>query len=246
MRRLLATALTTAVLAAGAALAGPAPAASAASGHDRRIVTHVVRAGDTPSGLAVRYHAWTAELIARNHLGGRHLRVGERIEIPVVVSAARKAHRQQHSGGHRGGHVRSLPDLPRAQVRRMIVRQADRAGVDPHLALAVAWQESGWQMDVISSAGAIGPMQVLPSTADWMEQYVGHRLQPRKLRGNAITGTTLLRVLRQHTGSTRHQVAAYYQGLGAVQRHGLYDETRPYVRNVLALRRMLERGQPLG
>ncbi len=53
-------------------------------------------------------------------------------------------------------------------MRRVVVRIARQHGVDPHLALAVAWQESGWQQRRISSAGAIGVMQVLPGTARWM------------------------------------------------------------------------------
>ena len=131
-------------------------------------------------------------------------------------------------------------------MRREITRQSRRAGIDPNLALAVAWQESGWQMDVISSAGAIGAMQVLRTTADWMEGYTGHGIRVRRLRGNAIAGTTLLRVLGENTGSQRHQIAAYYQGLGAVQRHGLYDETVPYVANVRAIKKRLDRGLPPG
>lgn len=234
MRTLLATALTAAVTLAGAALA---PAAQAhGDHHDRRIVDYTVRSGDTPSSLAVRFHAWTDELIARN---GSVLRVGERIEIPVVVSAERKARTTRAPS--RTAH---LPDPSRAQVRRAITRHAHNVGVDPNLALAVAWQESGWQMDVISPAGAIGAMQVLRTTADWMEGYTGHSIRLRKLLGNAIAGTTLLRVLRENTGSQRHQIAANYQGLGAVQRHGLYDETVPYVDNVQAIKKRLDRGLP--
>ncbi len=45
-----------------------------------------MKPGDTATGLAVRFHAWTAELMSHNHLdsSGR-LRVGQRIEIPVVT-----------------------------------------------------------------------------------------------------------------------------------------------------------------
>jgi hypothetical protein len=39
-------------------------------------------------------------------------------------------------------------------------------------------------------------------------------------------------------------VGAYYQGLGAVRRHGLYDDTRAYVDNVLAIKHRLEAGRP--
>jgi hypothetical protein len=38
-------------------------------------------------------------------------------------------------------------------------------------------------------------------------------------------------------------VAGYYQGLAGVRRHGMYDDTRRYVANVLALRRQFERGR---
>jgi hypothetical protein len=54
-------------------------------------------------------------------------------------------------------------------------------------------------------------------------------------------GVRLIDVLRGET-SERRAVAAYYQGLGAVQRHGLYPSTKVYVRNVLALRHRLRHG----
>ena len=88
---------------------------SAASAADdvpagRRIVDHTVRAGETATGLAVRYHAWTAELIRRNHLGsGGGLVVGQRLEIPVVVAALphRRADRRvtHHTPRHATHHA---------------------------------------------------------------------------------------------------------------------------------------------
>jgi soluble lytic murein transglycosylase-like protein len=246
----------------GAALVlGSAPA-GAASGEPsgRRIVDHRVRPGDTATGLAVRFHAWTSELIAHNDLGpdGR-MRVGQRIEIPVVVAALpgrghhaarperRPADTRQHqpraAGASRTPNHQGDPS--RATVRRVVATTAARHGVDPQLALAVSWQESGWQMDRLSSAGAIGAMQVLPSTAAWMSMYAGRRLHPRRLADNATTGVRLLGVLRSETTSRRRAVAAYYQGLGAVRSHGLYGETHAYVDNVVALKRRLEAGLPL-
>src|SRR4051794_21935648 len=63
-------------------------------GHpDRRLVTHVVAPGDTATGLATRFHAWTRELVALNRLDrAGTLRVGERVRIPIVVSAVHRAH----------------------------------------------------------------------------------------------------------------------------------------------------------
>ena len=136
------------------------------------------------------------------------------------------------------------PDGDREKVRRVIAGAARNHGVDPQLALAIAWQESGWQMGVVSDARAIGAMQVLPATGRWMEQYAERDLDLRRLGDNAKAGVLLLRVLARHTQRRTHKIAAYYQGLGAVRRHGLYDETRVYVRNVEAIKRRLEEGRP--
>ena len=61
----------------------------------------------------------------------------------------------------------------------------------------------------------------------------------------ALTAGITMSVLGSETSNRRRAVAAYYQGLGAVRSHGLYGETRPYVANVLALKRRLEAGLPL-
>jgi soluble lytic murein transglycosylase-like protein len=136
------------------------------------------------------------------------------------------------------------PDPEREKVRRVVAGAARNHGVDPHLALAVSWQESGWQMGVVSHARAIGAMQVLPSTGRWMEDYAGRPLDLRRLGDNARAGVLLLDVLSRHTQRRTHQIGAYYQGLGAVRRHGLYDETRAYVSNVEAIKHRLEAGRP--
>lgn len=212
-------------------------------GH-RDLTPHVVRPGDTATGLATRFHAWTEELISHNHLGrSAALRVGQRIEIPVVVRRGDGPEASTPAKDQQTGGSTYHPGPSRERVRRVIRRVAERRGVDPQLALAVSWQEAGWQMHHVSSAGAIGAMQVLPSTGRWMETYAGRDLRLRRLRDNAAAGVLLLGVLRDHTPTRRQQVAAYYQGLGAVQRHGVYEVSRPYVDNVLAIKRALEGGE---
>jgi soluble lytic murein transglycosylase-like protein len=225
-------------------------------GHpDRALVDHVVRPGDTATGLATRYHAWTRELRALNRLDrAATLRVGERIRIPVVLSALPHHRKPATSPGAPAPH-QSSPRQPspshvtgvrtqgwrhwrmsRAAVKRAIAREAVRRGVPVALAQAVGWQESGWHQPVRSPAGALGVMQVLPPTGLWMSLYAGRPLDLRDTHDNITAGVTLLRVLLDETRSTRRAVAAYYQGLGAVRRHGLYPSTRQYVASVLALR----------
>ena len=216
-------------------LATPAHADHERLPSDRTLVSYVVEPGDTVSGLAVELHAWTAEIVSHNHLGRNGaLEVGQRIEIPVV--------------GKTGGSTRTTmwqhPDGDREKVRRVVAGAARHHGVDPQLALAVSWQESGWQMGLVSHADAVGAMQVLPSTGRWMEHYAGRPLELEKLGDNAAAGVLLLKVLARHTHRRTHKIGAYYQGLGAVRRHGLYDETRTYVANVEAIKRRLEAGRP--
>jgi hypothetical protein len=77
-----------------------------------------------------------------------------------------------------------------------------------------------------------------------MEHYAGRRLDLHRLGDNARAGVLLLRVLASHTHRRTHKIGAYYQGLGAVRRHGLYEETRAYVADVEAIKRRLEDGRP--
>lgn len=215
----------------------------------RRVVRYTVRPGDTPSGLAVRFHAWTAEVIARN---GPVLRVGERVEIPVVPEAERRTSATPRAATPRRPaaprrtaapprHRAATATPARSEVRRVITRTARHFGVDPSLALAVSWQESGWQMGRVSGAGAVGAMQVLPATGRWMEGVVGRPLDLRTLEDNATAGVALLDVLLAEA-PRRRAVAGYYQGLAGVRRHGMYDDTRRYVANVTALQRRFAAG----
>ena len=223
-------------------------------GHpDRSLVRHVVRRGDTATTLAVRYHAWTAELVALNHLGARGaLRVGQVIRIPVVVSATR-AHTH-----HEKSHAKKKPpllvrattppkgwrgtELSRTQVRDLVARMARHYGVPPRLALAIAWQESGWQQRRVSSTGAIGVMQVMPGTGRWMRWYAGRELRLRDAHDNIQAGVLTLRTLRARTKRDVTAIAAYYQGLRSVRHVGWLADTRLYVRAVLAHERRLAHG----
>lgn len=219
-----------------ASVAGPAHADHERVPAGRTLVPYVVEPGDTVSGIAVQLRAWTAEIVAHNHLGRTGaLQVGQRLEIPVVG-------KQSHAGSPTT--MWQHPDPEREKVRRVVAGAARNHGVDPQLALAVSWQESGWQMGVVSPARAIGAMQVLPSTGRWMEDYAGRRLDLRRLGDNATAGVLLLDVLSRYTQRRTHKIGAYYQGLGAVRQHGLYDETKAYVDNVEAIKQRLEAGRP--
>jgi soluble lytic murein transglycosylase-like protein len=104
-------------------------------------------------------------------------------------------------------------------------------------ALAVAWHESGWRPGVVSSAGAVGVMQLTPPTADWVgASMLGQRVDLYDARSNVQAGITLLKhYLARYNGDRSLVLAAYYQGQTAADRYGVYAMTRPYIASILAL-----------
>jgi soluble lytic murein transglycosylase-like protein len=108
--------------------------------------------------------------------------------------------------------------------------------VDPKLARALAWMESGFQQDVVSSVGAIGVMQLLPETWEFVDTVLLGTRTPRTYEGNVRAGVRYLRwQLDQFDGNVRLALAGWYQGARAVRERGLYNETKEFVRIVLAL-----------
>lgn len=119
--------------------------------------------------------------------------------------------------------------------RPEIEREAARAGIDPLLVVSVMREESGFTPKALSRAGAVGLMQLMPHTAQW----VAHRLREpvgdlEEPRTNIHLGASYLGYLDRHyDGDLVRVLAAYNGGLGNVQRwHDLseaYPETRRYV-----------------
>jgi len=231
-------------------------------GHrDRILVAHRVKRGETVYSIAARYHAWTRELAELNHRG--HLRVGQRIRVPIVVSVMRRAEAvalkrairaasaTPRKATHHSRHLTARQmvaagwrdwTMSRRQVRGLIVKTANRHGVSPALALAIGWQESGWHQPLISDAGAIGVMQLLPGTATWMSNYAGRHLNARSTPDNVLAGVLFLKYLRGLAGPhhTTQVIAGYYQGVTAIGRKPRwYDDTKRYVHSVTAIYRRL-------
>jgi hypothetical protein len=79
-------------------------------------------------------------------------------------------------------------------------------------------------------------MQVIPSGGQWASGLVGRRLDLLRTTDNITAGVVMLRSLGRSTNTMEKAVAAYYQGLAALQKHGMYSDTKLYVRNVMLLR----------
>ena len=116
-----------------------------------------------------------------------------------------------------------------------IQQAAQKYGVDPKLVSAVAEVESGFNPKAVSSAGAVGIMQLMPDTAASLG------VNPYDARQNIEGGTHYLRqLLDAFHGDIRQAVAAYNAGPQAVRDYGgvpPYGETQTYVDSVLDLYR---------
>jgi LysM repeat protein len=181
---------------------------------------HRVRRGDTLSALAERFGTTVAELEQANGLGGDLITIGQRLRIPAFGAEA------------------AWPDehVAATRVRDLLGRYAQRAGVSPSLARAVAWMESGFQPNVRSSAGAWGVMQVLPETWDYAELALLGGPVRHDTAGNIRVGTAYLaELLRRYDGNVRLALAAYYQGPEALRRWGVLPSSEHYATTILAL-----------
>ena len=205
--------------------------------------SYVVRPNDNLTTVARRLRTTVADLVARNHLRRTTIFIGQRLGYaaavaPAPVPTAAPAHlgpAGRSAAQHRAVlATRAVPS--KAAVRALIVRAARRHGVAPDLALAVAYQESGFQQQVVSPVDAVGVMQVLPSTARSLGQAHGRRFDLLKASDNVEAGVLLLDDLLRATGSWQAAMAGYYQGLGSVHAQGLLPQTYAYIRNVGFLR----------
>jgi LysM repeat protein len=211
-------------------VAGPATLTSFGHGRNTPVlaritaspVAYVVRPGDTLTEIAAKHKTTVSALVTANGLDSPNLVVeGAKLRLPAAVASAAATPAQS---------------LSHSTVRGYVDKWAQHYGIPVNLARALAWQESGFQVDVTSSVGAWGPMQVMPDTWTFVETVLLGRTVPRTGEGGVQVGMALLRhLLRRFDGDQRLAVAAWYQGERAVRERGLYDETKTFVANVLAL-----------
>jgi LysM repeat protein len=235
------------------AVPGAAPAAVAATASPTSVPTtittrtsYTVARGDTISGIAAKYGTTVAAIQSANGLkSASFIRIGQVLSVPVTATAIPLVG-NSFAGRTYPAAVVAAANANRAtllaigvptkdQMRGLVVTTAKAMGVDPALALAVAYQESGFDQSQVSPANAIGTMQVIPSSGQWASDLVGRQLNLLDPRDNVTAGVVILRALKRTSPDLPTAIAGYYQGATSVQQNGMFSDTRQYVANVRAL-----------
>lgn len=215
----------------------PAQPAQAPAG-----LSHVVASGETLTSIAARYGTTIAAIAAANGIPNpSFIRTGTSLVIPQPAAAAPAPAEPAPAPGYAlmPANLREIV-AQRAAVGELIRAEAQAIGLPPALAMAVAWQESGWQQGLTSSAGAIGIMQLLPATGDWVAgSMLGSPVDVRDAQSNVRAGVRLLKHYHDRYGGDRARIlAAYYQGQFALETDGIYPVSWPYIDAVVALEAM--------
>ena len=216
--------------------ASPATAPASSGSGPGPLGGYTVRPGDSLGQLAASSGVPAADIAAMNGLDPAGvLLVGTVLKLPTGAPApARSAEPAPAPVVPAADPVPTATRVGASDIQSV----ASSYGVSPSLATAIAWQESGFNNGVVSSANARGVMQVMPGTWDYVERNLaGRTLDPASAGDNVQAGVLFLRHLLQETGGDEATAAAaYYQGLQSVRDRGLYDDTQQYVANVQALR----------
>ncbi|ROS30891.1 LysM peptidoglycan-binding domain-containing protein [Cellulomonas sp. PhB150] len=218
-----------------------------------RTATYTVRSGDTVSGIAHRHGTTISAIAKANGLDSRALiRIGQVLEVPGAATTTTKASTpstkvpssflgRTYSEAVVGAANTNKATLERvgvpsrAEMQRTVARTARAMGLDPALAQAIAFQESGFDHTSVSPANAIGTMQVIPSSGQWASDLVGRHLNLLDPDDNVTAGVAILRSLVRTSPDLPRAIAGYYQGATSVKKYGMFADTRRYVANVQTL-----------
>jgi soluble lytic murein transglycosylase-like protein len=197
------------------------------------LASYKVRPGDTVWTISRATGVPMDTIVRANQLADpNRIRAGQTLDLsrptgPVATAASAAA---PVAGPVRG-----------EAAKRLLVAAAREQGLNPSFVLAVSLWESGYNQGRVSSAGAVGLMQVLPATAEWAGPgLLGRRADINDPADNARLGAALLRHYLDQFQDPKLALAAYYQGPAATRDKGIFPSSRQYVDGIWSLRNSLQ------
>ena len=128
---------------------------------------------------------------------------------------------------------KSPTKVSRSEIDDLITKYSDKTGLDEDFVKAVINQESGFNPNATSKCGAMGLMQLMPSTAQGLGVTNAYDAEQ-----NIEGGTKYLKGLMDRFNNDKSlALAAYNAGPNAVKKYGgipPYAETQNYVKSVLS------------
>ena len=168
----------------------------------------------------------TANAVKQECATGQNLR-----ELPLIING-------QQAGYADFSKPSNVPAADMAKITQAVEQASKKYGVDKNLIMAIIKQESNFNSNAVSGAGAMGLMQVMPANFS----SVGIT-DPYDVTQNVNGGTQIIkRALDQYNGDVSMALMAYNGGSGNMQRRGVLSsndlykmpkETQNYVPSVL-------------
>lgn len=200
--------------------------------------TYTIQDGDTLSAIADEYGVSIDDLVAANGIEDAGFIVaGHTLVIPGREVSAPAPEPVFVSYTPPPLQFPPKPDDP--DIEAMIEEFSYEDGVNPNTVKALATIESGWCQCALSWAGAEGVMQIMPGTAQWLEQNVfGYEMNEEwSAYDNIKMGVKYIQLLLDSTGGDEHlAVASYYQGLAPTYAGVFYPDTQDYVQMIFRVR----------
>jgi soluble lytic murein transglycosylase-like protein len=140
----------------------------------------------------------------------------------------------------------NAPSLDLRVIKSMIYAAALEKHLNPSLAMGLGWWESGWNQSAVSSAGAIGIMQIMPATADSAGPYLLHRqVDIHDINDNIELGCAIIHHnLETYRGDLVKALADYYGGPTLVTDWGhLRPDAQRYVWGIYHLALAFQAGR---
>lgn len=240
---------------APSAPAAPAPVAPASTPAAPAPGSYTIKSGDTLSGIAARNGVKLADVLSANRLTmSSIIYPGQKLALPGTSIAPASTPPAAtvtplvpstflgftypaavvNSANENKALLNASPVPSREEMKAIVADTARRMGVDPSLALAFAYQESGFNHRSVSPANAIGTMQVIPSSGEWASDLVGRPLNLLDPYDNVTAGVAIIRQLVRTSEDLDTAIAGYYQGQYSVSKYGMYDDTKLYVASIKA------------